>query len=461
MSNNWLQFFGRFHPLLVHLPIGFLLFAALLSIIAVYKKTNFLSATINIALLAGAIAAVCTCISGLMLSSCGGYNAASLALHKWIGISVAIISFLIWLARRKNIGNKIMLKLSVSDWMLLFCIVLLAIGAHFGGNLTHGEGYLSKYMPLGLKNLFGIKKKAEEKKALPALDSVVVYRDIIQPMLDSKCISCHNPNKTNGDLDLTTIESIMKGGKSGNTIVAGNTEKSELFHRITLPVQSAKFMPADNFPALTPVEIHFMRWWIENGAVPKKNISALGVDDKTKFLVAAYLGIDAESNKDIVLPMATAADSATILQLNDMKLVLRPLTSSTNLLDASFVMLQNAPPEKILAVLQKLSGIKAQVYNLDVSNCKLNNDMIKAIAGFSRLNKIELQKNNLTDDAIAPLAALQQLTILNAGQNNLTDKSINTFKQMAALKKINLWQTQVSAEGCKALPAGVVIEGVK
>ncbi|MBS1750382.1 MAG: hypothetical protein JST63_10800, partial [Bacteroidetes bacterium] len=50
---------------------------------------------------------------------------------------------------------------------------------------------------------------------------------------------------------------------------------------------------------------------------------------------------------------------------------------------------------------------------------------------------------------------------LNLGQNPLTDKCIASLKQLSGLKKINLWQTQVTEEGSKVLQSqlqGIVIE---
>ena len=42
MEDNIIVFLGRFHPLVVHLPIGFLLMAGLLQLFAAKKKTvNF------------------------------------------------------------------------------------------------------------------------------------------------------------------------------------------------------------------------------------------------------------------------------------------------------------------------------------------------------------------------------------------------------------------------------------
>ncbi|MBS1914813.1 MAG: hypothetical protein JST87_00980 [Bacteroidetes bacterium] len=461
MHTDWSLFFGRFHPLLVHIPIGIILFAALLNIIEVYKKSKLLSVGINIALLASFGSAVLAVVSGLFLSSGGGYDNNTLFWHKWIGITVTILIFIVWLIRKKENENFSFLKTPLSSWLLYVSVVLISIGGHLGGNMTHGDGYLTRYMPGFLKSIFFSKPENQHQKIIPPLDSVIVFTDIIQPILNAKCISCHNPNKLKGELDLTKIESIIKGGKSGNTIVAGDIDKSELFHRITLPKESAKYMPADNRPSLTPIEIGFIKRWIESGADYKKNITASGVDDKTKYLIAAYLGIDEENNLEIKLPEVPPADSVALRQLKEMKIIIRSVSSKSNLLEASFVMVQKTSPSQTSSMIERLSAIKAQLYRLDVSNCNLTSEEIKIIAGFLRLNKLEIQKNNLTDESIEPLSALQQLTVLNAGQNNFSDKSISTFKKISALKKINLWQTQVTEQGIKELQSqmkGVEVE---
>ena len=327
--------------------------------------------------------------------------------------------------------------------------------------MTHGEGYLTRYMPGFLQSVFAVKKQPVNTKIVPPLDSVIVFTDIIQPIFNAHCISCHNADKSKGELNLTGIEAILKGGKSGNTIVAGNIEKSELFHRITLPQQSSKFMPSDNRPPLTAIEINFIKDWIQTGAGYKKNITESGADEKTKYLIAAYLGIDVENNKEIKLPGAAPADSGVLHELKKMKVIIRPLTSESNLLEASFVMVQKAASPQIISMLEKLSLVKQQLYRLDVSNCGLTKEAINIIAGFNRLNKLEIQKNNLTDESIESLRALQQLATLNAGQNMLTDKSIPVFKKLTALKKINLWHTQVTEEGAKDLQSqlqGLTVE---
>lgn len=460
MHTDWSLFFGRFHPLLVHIPIGIMVFAALLSLIAIYKKSAVLESAINIALLAGGVSAVLAALTGYFLSSSGGYNAQTLHWHKWIGIAAAALILMTWYVRRNKKTDIALAKNPLSNWLLVICIVLIAAGGHLGGNMTHGEGYLTAHMPEFLRSIFG-KKIIAEEKSLPPLDSVVVFTDIIQPVLQQKCIVCHNNNKAEGELNLASIEGIGKGGKSGNTIVAGDLEKSELFKRITLPAHSRKFMPADNREPLSPIEISFIRWWILSGADYQKNITEQSVDDKVKYLVANYLGINAENNKDIVLPEVAPADPATLKQLKDEKLLIRNLASNSNLLDISFTMVQSTGADRIEQLAQKLSLIKDQVYRLDMSNCGINKATLKIIGSFSRLNTLELQKNNIDDQSVELLQDLKKLELLNLGQNPLTDKCITSLKQLSGLKKVNLWQTQVTEEGTKALQSqlqGVIVE---
>ena len=459
MRTDWSLFFGSFHPLIVHIPIGILLFAALLNGIAAYKKNKALEFSAGIALLVGSLGSALAALSGYFLSANGGYDAGTLFWHQWIGISVAIIGFCAWWIRTNRKKDIRFLKTKLSTWLLSLCVLLIIAGGHLGGTLTHGEGYLTAHMPSFLKSLFPTSPRELQQKLPPQLDSVRIYANIIQPILHAKCVSCHNPNKQKGDLVLNSSEGIMKGGKSGNTLVPGDIDKSELIHRVTLDPDNSKFMPANNQPPLTTVELGLMKWWVASGADFNKNIAESKLDEKTKFLFAFYLGFDEESSKEIVLPKVAPADPGIVQQLKDLKLIVRSLTTQSNLLDVSFVMVQKSSAEQKKKILQKLLSVKEQVYYLDVSRCALNNEEMKMIAGFPNLNKLELQKNNLTDEIIAPLETLKQLVSLNIGQNAITDKSIAVFKQMTGLQKINLWQTAFTDEGAKKLQdGGVVVE---
>src|ERR1043165_7422473 len=61
----------------------------------------------------------------------------------------------------------------------------------------------------------------------------ITYQDHILPLVENNCAKCHNPDKKKGDLDLTTYSSALKGGGSGQVLVAGNPDSSKLFKAIT------------------------------------------------------------------------------------------------------------------------------------------------------------------------------------------------------------------------------------
>ena len=55
--------------------------------------------------------------------------------------------------------------------------------------------------------------------------------DVI-PIMLRHCTTCHNHRRHDGDLDLTTKASMLRGGKSGPALVPGEPEKSLMLQRI-------------------------------------------------------------------------------------------------------------------------------------------------------------------------------------------------------------------------------------
>src|SRR6187397_1915560 len=90
------EFIGSFHPLLVHLPIGILLLAALFQLLSLKEKFQSLYSAISIGLFLGMLSAVASCISGLFLSITDDYDEALIFKHQWFGITVALISVVAW-----------------------------------------------------------------------------------------------------------------------------------------------------------------------------------------------------------------------------------------------------------------------------------------------------------------------------------------------------------------------------
>src|SRR5918996_5672848 len=74
-------FIGRFHPLIVHLPIGLLLFAAVLEGAARFRRFRRHRSLSALVLFLGAVSAVAAVVSGLLHLLEGGYDEALVASH--------------------------------------------------------------------------------------------------------------------------------------------------------------------------------------------------------------------------------------------------------------------------------------------------------------------------------------------------------------------------------------------
>ncbi|MEY3351506.1 MAG: hypothetical protein RIQ50_1617 [Bacteroidota bacterium] len=134
---NLIEYVGRFHPLLVHLPIGILIFALVIDAVE-WKRPSFQS-PINTQLILwiGTFAALLSVGSGYVLAQSGDYPIEELNLHKRLGFLTCFF-FLIYSSFR----NLIITKKSAHAFTTLIGMLLLILTGHKGGSLTHGSSYL-------------------------------------------------------------------------------------------------------------------------------------------------------------------------------------------------------------------------------------------------------------------------------------------------------------------------------
>ncbi len=96
--------------------------------------------------------------------------------------------------------------------------------------------------------------------AQDASDSAPVrYQANILPILKRHCLGCHNPREADGGLDMTTVASFRKGGKSGPAFVAGKPDES-LFVQMLLgqktPVMPRSSSTIMKYPSLSLVSLN-------------------------------------------------------------------------------------------------------------------------------------------------------------------------------------------------------------
>ena len=99
--------------------------------------------------------------------------------------------------------------------------------------------------------------------AAPVKGEVNFARDI-KPILEARCLKCHNPNNTKGDLSLEESKGLI--GPDATIVVPGKALESELYLAL-IPREPGErpHMPKDGKP-LTKTQTHLIRQWIDEGA---------------------------------------------------------------------------------------------------------------------------------------------------------------------------------------------------
>ena len=108
--------------------------------------------------------------------------------------------------------------------------------------------------------------------AAPAAAPGVDFVREVQPILETKCLECHNPSKIKGKLLMDSAAALLKGGEAGPALVAGQPDKSEMIKRIVLPKDHDDIMPPKGGP-LAANEIDVLKRWIAAGAQWPQNLT--------------------------------------------------------------------------------------------------------------------------------------------------------------------------------------------
>lgn len=428
-----IEFFGHFHPVLVHLPIGILLVALFLQWIASKEKYSSVKVAIPLVLLLGSTAAIVSGITGYFLSISDDYDQSLVNWHMWMAIGVILVALILY---TKEVNPKV----EVSKKLLsIGLLILIMLTGHFGGSLTHGSDYLTK--PL-LKIFSNDTTATTNIKPLPNVQEALAYNDIIQPILKTKCYSCHNANKQKGGLRMDEISQLLKGGKNGSIIDVNNVDLSEMLQRLLLPVDNDDHMPPKEKPQPTEAQIALLHWWISNRSDFKKKVKDLDQPEKIKpVLIALQKQVDIKKKRaDIPADPVEKANDKTIAQLREKGWLLLTVSQFSNYLDASLTK-ANSVDKDAFDLISKLSK---QIIFLKINNNSINEDAVTSISKLKNLRKLNLTNTNLTDNGVQQLKSLQNLQQLNIVGTKVSSKGLLQLKNLSDLKTIYIYQTNIS-----------------
>ena len=425
-------FLGRFHPLLVHLPIGFLILAILIESYCSIFKIKINHRVINFTWFIAFFSSVLTTILGLLVAETGHYIDENLFMHKIFGLSLTAISFISWFLRLSIFSN--LFSSSLKTLSNTIIIVLLTLTGHYGGNLTHGETYLVDYAPENIKELVVKKNKYVELE----IDSVKVYDDLIQPIFNQKCVSCHNKEISRGNLNMDSYSNLLKGGSSGIPINKSDPRKSLLIRRITMPTSELKYMPPDGEPVSFD-EIKTLIWWINNLDKSNENLVSLKVEDDIKESLEMLYSLNFTEKQWFEKISIDKIDESLVQNIDKSVFQIKFISDEKKFLSVKYL-------QKNVSVsdIEKLQKISKYIAYFTAKSSNISNELIKGISNFENLVKLEIQDNNIDDESIKILQSLKNLEILNIHNTKITSKSIEILKTFKNLKRAYVWGTSIS-----------------
>ncbi|MCE7066965.1 FN3 associated domain-containing protein [Dyadobacter sp. CY326] len=427
----WLQAAGRMHPLVLHFPLVVLiLYSIWVVLIEKPDSTRWNAEVAESLLIIGAVTAALAAFSGFILSKEDGYESDTLLWHKWLGVAISLLS-LAWYGLRNYLFPwKLVSKMVAGAFLLI-----LFVGGHLGGNLTHGEDFIIS--PL---------RPSESQIPQVALEEAGVYEHLVRPVLEQKCVSCHNEEKSKGNLQMQTQALLIKGGKNG---VLWDTTKADLgllISRVHLPLDDKKHMPPRGKVQLTEEEIVLLAAWVKAGSRFDQKVSSLSTQDPVYTYAQNILGGDrTEEQYDF-----SAADADEVKKLNSTYRLIKPLSAESPALFVNFYNSANFKPDEI----EGLMPLKDQIVSMDLSKMPVKDADLKTLAKFPELRKLILNFTDITGASLTELKKLDKLKELSLSGTAVKMSDIKSLEGFPLLKKVYIWSTGLSTDELAALKKG-------
>ena len=246
-----LSILGNFHILALHIPAAVLLVVPLFEFFERHEQATATVRRLSVFSAAGTWVAV---LCGIVHAHYNGFAGDAVQLHLWGGIAASAFAGLASLMLAKAFRVRIAVQIAA--------ILVMSFAAHVGGELVHEEGFPFK------PNKVASPKKIEAPRVVTTSQKRDDYTQVVRPILEAHCVSCHGAKKVKGKLRMDSLEALKKGGTDGPAFTAGDLKKSGMFTRITLDAKDDDFMPPKEEKPLTKEQTQAIGFWIEGKPIP-------------------------------------------------------------------------------------------------------------------------------------------------------------------------------------------------
>jgi hypothetical protein len=357
---------------------------------------------------------------GVLLAYGGGIMGPTVTRHMWGGVAL-LIELLLCVAIRPAWASGQIHR--VYPALLALTLLTLTWTAHQGGILTHGNDYLTRYMPGPLKRLFPSPTTASDAAYVGS-----AYMRRIHPIFDSKCVVCHGASKEQAGLRLDFYELLMRGVKDGVVIAPRNPNQSLLLQRVTLSPNDRHFMPAEGRTPLTADEIAVLRAWILAGASPTAT-SIPGIASTAEDVDPPLQPVGDYSHLMNEIREMQRSDGAKLVPVSAKPsdgLILRTIDVAGKFDDAQLVRFERFSPFIVEA---------------ELGRTEVDDACFDTLSKFTNLRSLHLEGTAVTGQALAKLSSLSQLRYLNLSGTKVTSAALAPLKGMPNLRHIYLFDT--------------------
>jgi mono/diheme cytochrome c family protein len=291
----------------------------------------------------------------------------------------------------------------------------------------------------------------------PAASAAVDFAKEVAPILQTRCIECHGPDKQKAKLRLDTKADFLKGAKNGPTVKAGDAAGSEFHKRIVLPKDNDERMPPEGEP-LTAEQITVIKDWINEGAnwpdgfvveAAKAKAPAAAADAGWVPPGPAKPAVPAPVRPKDFKP--ASAEAAALLALSKHNIEARPVAQGVPWREVNLRLLGSNVTDQVIAPLKDVTSL----VEVRLGTTRVTDAGLAAIATLPHLEVLGLELTAVTDAGVAKLKGLSTLTSLNLYGTSVTDAALNELGGLKHLRNLYLWQTKVTPEGVKKLQAAL------
>ncbi len=477
---------GRLHPLVLHLPIGFLLAALWLEVLATRGKLErpALALFLWLAALSAALAAA----TGWVLGHEADYGGATFERHRQLGIALAILAVLAALLHPSSGAGR---RLGLYRAALLAACALLVPAGHLGSTLTHGSDWLAgprvrTTTEVELGTEVRAPSNGSEGTTLPVptpegasvLSGADTYATVFAAFFEARCTSCHGHAKHKGGLRLDSYAAMLAGGDDGPALVPGDPAASLLLQRVKLPLEHEDHMPPEGKPQPTPAELAALEAWIAASA-PSGAAAALPSSATTPPAPSAPAPAPPEPRGASIGPppqapalAAPLAPPAAALAALDQAFVHHERLDriQTDRTPADPTPTDPTPTDPTQAELwidvaavaptfgdaefqRLLVPLAPWTVELSLARSAVTDAVLTELARFPRLVRLDLRATRVSGAGVRALGPDSGLLELNLAQTKVTDAAVDALLGLRELRTLELWGAGLTPAGLARLRA--------